>query len=81
MMVLIYIYIYIYYNGSQSKDFFYMNYLMIKYWWVTSYEFVIRIIYLKDLFSHPNVNEFHLLSYHPPPSLIPFTDTSEGSLE
>ena len=62
----IYIYIYIYYDGSQYKDIFYMKYLMIKYWWVTSYEFIIRIIYLKGLFSHPNVSEFHLLSYFTP---------------
>ena len=34
------------------KIFFYMKYLMIKYWWVTSYEFVVRIIYLKGLFPH-----------------------------
>ena len=43
--------------------FFYMKYLIIKYWWVTSYEFVVRIIYLKGLFPHPNVSEFHLLNY------------------
>ena len=36
---------------------------MIKYWWVASYEFIVRIIYLKGLFLHPNVSEFHLLSY------------------
>ena len=39
---------------------------MIKYWWVTSYEFVVGIIYLKGLFPHPNVSEFHLLSYLTP---------------
>ena len=74
-----------YYGGSQYKDiFFYMKYLMIKYWWVTSYEFVVRIIYLKGLFPHPNVSEFHLLSYlTPPPTslLFPLTDTLEGLLE
>ena len=48
------------------KIFFYMKYLMIKYWWVTSYEFVVRIIYLKGLFPHPNVSKFHLLSYCTP---------------
>ena len=47
-----------------------MKYLMIKYWWVTSYEFIVRIIYLKGLFPHPNVNELHLLSYPTPPPLI-----------
>ena len=34
---------------------------MTKYWWVTSCEFVERIIYLKGLFPHPNVSEFYLL--------------------
>ena len=48
------------------KIFFYMKYLMIKYWWITSYEFVVRIIYLKGLFPHPNVSKFHLLSYFTP---------------
>ena len=68
-----YIYIYIYYDGSQYKDiFFYVKYLMIKYWWVTSYEFVVRIIYLKGLFPHPNVSEFHLLSYLIPPFTPPY---------
>ena len=33
-----------------------------KYWWVTSYEIVVRIIYLEGLFPHPNLSEFHLLS-------------------
>ena len=47
MMVLIHTYIYIYYGGSQYKDNFYMKYFMIKYWWVTSYEIAIRIIFLK----------------------------------
>ena len=37
-----------------------------KYLWVTSYEFVERVIYLKGLFPHPNVSEFHLLSYLTP---------------
>ena len=45
---------------------FYMKYSMIKYWWVTSYKFVVGIIYLKGLFPHPNVSEFHLLSYLTP---------------
>ena len=68
-----YWYIYIYYDGSQYKDiFFYVKYLMIKYWWVTSYEFVVRIIYLKGLFPHPNVSEFHLLSYLIPPFTLPY---------
>ena len=49
----IYIYIYIYIMMAHNiKIFFYMKYLMIKYWWVTSYEFVVRIIYLKGLFPH-----------------------------
>ena len=34
-----------------------------KYWWVISYEIVVRIIYLKGLFPQPNVSKFHLLSY------------------
>ena len=66
-----YIYIYIYYDGSQYKDIYiflyiyilYMKYLMIKYWWVTCYEFVVRIIYLKGLFPHLEVSKFYLLSY------------------
>ena len=73
-----------YYDGSQYKYiFFYMKYMMIKYWWVTSYEFVVKIIYLKGLFPHPNVSEFYLLSYliPPPPFLFPLTDTLEGLLE
>ena len=51
----IYIYIYIYLVFDD------------KYWWVTSYEIVVKIIYLKGLFPHPNVSEFHLLSYLTPP--------------
>ena len=45
----LFIWWYIYYDGSQYKDIyiFYVKYLMTKYWWVTSYEFVERIIYLK----------------------------------
>ena len=44
---------------------------MLINWWVTSYNFVIWIIYLKGLFPHPNVSEFHLLSYlTPPPPLF-----------
>ena len=32
---------------------------------------VVRIIYIKGLFPHPSVSEFHLLSYlTPPPPLI-----------
>ena len=72
MMVLIYIYIYIM-MAHNIKIFFYMKYLMIKCWWVTSYEFVVRIIYLKGLFSYPNVCEFHLLSYLTPlPPISPY---------
>ena len=72
----------IYYDGSQYKDiiFFYMKYLMTKYWWVTSCEFVERIIYLKGFFPHPDVSEFHILSYLTPP-LFPITDTLDGLLE
>ena len=62
-MVYIYIYIYIMMAHNVKIFFFYMKYLIIKYWWVTSYEFVVRIIYLKGLFPHPNVSEFHLLNY------------------
>ena len=61
-----------------------MKYLMIKYWWVASYEFVVRIIYLKGLFPHLNVSEFHLLNYLIPPPLpflFPLIDTLEGLLE
>ena len=78
-------YWYMYCDGSQYKDiiYIYMKYLMIKYWWVTSYEFVVRIIYLKGLFSHPNVSEFHLLSYlTPPPSpLFPLRPLLGGGNE
>ena len=49
-----------------------MKYLMIKYRWVTSYEFVVRIIYLKGLFPCPNVSEFHLLSYLTPHFIPPY---------
>ena len=64
MMVLIYIY----YDGSQYKDIFILyeifdDKILISYkLWI-----VIRIIYLKGLFPHPNVFEFHLLSYLTPP--------------
>ena len=52
----------IYYDGSQYKDIFYIYEVFDdKYWWVTSYEIVVRIIYLKGLFSHPNVSEFHAI--------------------
>ena len=37
-------------------------------------------MYLKGLFPHPNVSEFHLLSYLTSP-LFPFTNTLEGLLE
>ena len=67
-----YIYIYIYVMAHNIKTFFYMKYLMIKYWWVTSYEFDVRIVYLKGLFPHPNVSKFYLLSYLTPPPLPPF---------
>ena len=62
----IYIYIYIMIAHNVKIYIFYMKYLMIKLWWVTSYEFIVRIINLKGLFLHPNVNEFHLLSYLTP---------------
>ena len=40
--------IYIYYDGSQYKDIFILHEIFNdKYWWVTSYEIAIRIIYLK----------------------------------
>ena len=66
-------YWYMYYDGSQYKDIYIYIYEVFddKYWWVTSYEIVVRIIYLKGLFPHPNVSEFHLLSYlNPPPPFI-----------
>ena len=45
-----------------------MKYMMLKKnRWLASYNFVIWIILLKGLFSHPNVSEFHLLSYLTPP--------------
>ena len=44
--------IYIYYDGSQYKDIFLLYEIFDdKYWWVTSYEIIIRIIYLK-VYSH-----------------------------
>ena len=61
----IYIYIYILWWLTIQKN-SYVKYLMIKYWWVTSYEFVVIIIYLKGLLPHLNVSEFHLLSYLTP---------------
>ena len=43
-----FIYIYIDYDGSQYKDYIYIyDVFDDKYWWVTSYEIVVRIIYLK----------------------------------
>ena len=75
------IYIYIYYDGSRYKDIFLLHEIFNdKYCWVTSYEFVERIIYLKGLFPHLNISEFHLLSYLTPP-LFPITDTLGGLLE
>ena len=56
-----------------------MKYLMIKYWWVTSYKFIVRIIYLKGLFPHPNVMNSTYWVISPP--FIPLIDTLEGSLE
>ena len=45
-------YLYIYYDGSQYKDIFYIYEVFDdKYWWVTSYEIVVSIIYLKG-YSH-----------------------------
>ena len=58
---ILYIYIYIYEVFDN------------KYWWVISYEIVVRIIYLKGLFPQPNVSEFHLLSYLTP-LYLPLTD-------
>ena len=59
-------YWYMYYDGSQYKDIIYIYIYEVfddKYWWVISYEIVVRIIYLKGLFPQPNVSKFHLLSY------------------
>ena len=44
-----------YYDGSQYKDIYIYIYEVFddKYWWVTSYEIVVKIIYLKGLFPHP----------------------------
>ena len=62
-----------YYDGSQYKDIFFLYEVCDdKYWWVISYEIVVRIIYLKGLFPHPNVSEFRLLSYLTPPPSSPF---------
>ena len=73
-------YWYMYYDGSQYKDIFFLYEVCDdKYWWVISYEIVVRIIYLKGLFPHPNVSEFHLLNYLTP--LFPLTDTLEGLFE
>ena len=59
--------IYIYYDGSQYKDIFLLHEIFNdKCWWVTSYEIVEWVIYLKGLFPHSNVSEFHLLSYLTP---------------
>ena len=53
-----------------------MKYLMLLNRWFASYNFAVWIIYLKGLFLHPNVSEFHLLSYlGSPPPLFPFIDT------
>ena len=56
---------------------------MLKNRWLASYNFVIWIILLKGLFSHPNVSEFYLLSYLTPPPLplFPLIDTLEELLE
>ena len=71
-----------YYDGLQYKYIFLYIYEVFddKYWWLTSYKIVVRIIYLKGLFPHPNVSKFHLLSCLTPP-LFPITDTLEGLLE
>ena len=69
-MVLIYIMM-----AYNIKIFFYIYEVFDdKYWWVTSYEIVVRNIYLKGLFLHPNVIKFHLLSYltPPPPFISPY---------
>ena len=70
----IYIYIYIYiYTYEVFDDKILMSYKL----WI-----VVRIIYMKGLFPHPSISEFHLLSYlTPPPPLFPFIDTLEGFLE
>ena len=55
-----------------------MRYLMLKYRWFAIYNFVVWIIHLKGSLSHPNVNEFHLLSCLTCPTP---TNTLEASLE
>ena len=67
-------YWYIYFDGSQYKDIFLLHEILNdKFWCVTCYEIVVRIIYLKGLFPHPNVSEFHLLSYLTPSPLLLFS--------
>ena len=72
---IIYIYIYIMMAHNIKIFFFHIKYLMTKYWWGTSYEFVVRIFFFWErLIPHPNVSEFHLLSYltPPPPFISPY---------
>ena len=49
---------------------------MLKCRWFASYNFAVWIIHLKGSFPHPNVSEFHLLSYLTPP-FIPLRNTLE----
>ena len=56
-----------------------MFFFYVKYWWVTSYEIVVRIIYLKGLFPH--LNEWIPLIELSHLPLFPITDTLERLLE
>ena len=70
--IYIYIYIYIYYDGSQYKDIFLLREIFNdKYWWVTSYEITVRIIYLKVCFHTPMLvnSTYWVISF---PSISPY---------
>ena len=61
--------------------FFYVKYLMINIDELQVMK-LLKELFIEGLFPHPNVNEFHLLSYLTPPSpLFPIIDTLEGFLE
>ena len=66
--------VFVYHDGSQQyNDILYEIIDVKKNRSLASYNFVIWIFFLKGLFPHPNVNEFHLLSYLTPPP--PFYST------
>ena len=60
-------YWYIYYDGSQYKDIFLLHEIFNdKYWWVTSYEIAVRIIYLKVCSHTPMLVNFTYWVISPP---------------